>query len=80
VSPSLVGGYQEILVCVEVGRVLVEPYVDDLVGDDFVDDILKPFPIAACWMVQGFERRQVCLDIPFIFEGLQLGVCSGGFP
>jgi hypothetical protein len=46
VSSGLVGSYQEVLVRDEVSRVLIEPYVNNLIGDGFVDDILKPFPVA----------------------------------
>jgi hypothetical protein len=67
VSSGRVGSYWKVLICVEVGRVLVESYIDNFIGDGFVDDILKTFPVAARLVIQGLEGRQVCLDVPFVF-------------
>jgi hypothetical protein len=62
----LVGSGEKIFVGSQCARVLVEPDVDDLVGDGFVDDVLKPFSATSGLGIQGSEPGEVGLDVAFV--------------
>jgi hypothetical protein len=58
---------------------LIETDVDNGIGEGFVDDVLEPFSIAASLEVESLEGGEIGLNIPFVSEGLELGMGGSSF-